>query len=382
MSEQVVLERNDLNGLFTVLKDQGYTVVGPTIRDGAILYDELTAVGDLPEGWTDEQDGGVYRLKKRSDKALFGYVVGPYTWKRFLDPPEKRLWQAKRDGEGFHIIPENETPPKFAFLGVRSCEIHAMAIQDNVFLNGEYRNTTYESRRESALIIGVQCVQAGGTCFCVSMNTGPKAESGFDLALTEVLEEERHYFVVESGTIRGEKIIAGLAVRPAKETEVGEANKRISHAAKNMGRSLNTEGVRDLLVQNHDHARWNEVASRCLSCANCTMVCPTCFCSTVEDVTDITGEHAERWQKQDSCFTMDFSYLHGGSVRASTKSQYRQWLTHKLATWIDQFDESGCTGCGRCITWCPVAIDLTEEVEAIRKSSSMEPDNSTEKGRS
>ncbi len=382
MSDQVVMERNELNGLFTALQSQGYTIIGPTILDGAIVYDELASDKDLPEGWTDEQDGGIYRLKKRFDKALFGFVVGPYTWKRFLDPPEKRLWRAERDGKDFHIVPENETPPKYAFLGVRSCEIHAMAIQDRVFLQGEYHNTTYKSRRESALIIGVQCVQAGGTCFCVSMNTGPKALSGFDLALTEVIEENRHYFVVESGTIRGETIIAGLAVRPAKKTEVAEAEKRISHAAENMGRSLNTEGVRDLLVKNHDHARWDEVANRCLSCANCTMVCPTCFCSTVEDVTDITGEHAERWQKQDSCFTLDFSYLHGGSVRSSTRSRYRQWLTHKLATWIDQFDESGCTGCGRCITWCPVAIDLTEEVEAIRKSSSMESDPPIEKGKS
>lgn len=381
MREQVVLERNDFNGLFTVLQDQGYTIIGPTIQDGAIVYDELTCATDLPEGWTDEQDGGVYRLKKRSDKALFGYVVGPYSWKRFLDPPEKRLWRAERDGKDFRIIPENETPPKFAFLGMRSCEIHAMAIQDKVFLEGEYRNTTYESRREAALIIGVQCVQAGGTCFCVSMNTGPKAESGFDLALTEVLEEDRHYFVVESGTKQGENIIAGLVVRPAKETEVAEAEKRISHAAKNMGRSLNTEGIRDLLVQNPEHPRWDEVASRCLSCANCTMVCPTCFCSTVEDVTDITGEHAERWQKQDSCFTMDFSYLHGGSVRSSTRSRYRQWLTHKLATWIDQFDESGCTGCGRCITWCPVAIDLTEEVEAIRKTPAVVSEFNSDKER-
>ncbi len=378
MREHVVLERNDLNGLFTVLKDQGYTVIGPTVRDGAILYDELTSVSDLPEGWTDEQDGGVYRLKKRTDKALFGYVVGPYSWKRFLDPPEKRLWRAEREGNSFRIIPENEPAPKMAFLGVRSCEIHAMFIQDKVFLQGEYHNTTYKKRREQALIIAVQCGQAGGTCFCVSMNTGPKAESGFDLALTEVLEDNRHYFVVESGTQKGEKIISGLTVRLAKKTEVAEAENRIAQAAKNMGRKLDTEGIRNLLVENHDHSRWDEVASRCLSCANCTMVCPTCFCSTVEDVTDITGEHAERWQKQDSCFTLDFSFLHGGSVRASTRSQYRQWLTHKLATWIDQFDESGCTGCGRCITWCPVAIDLTEEVTAIRESPSLKPNTQTD----
>jgi ferredoxin len=381
MSEKVVFERNELNRLFITLRDQGYTVVGPTLQDEAIIYDELTSTEDLPEGWTDEQDGGIYRLKKRSDKALFGYVVGPYTWKRFLDPPEKRLWQAKRDGKDFHIVPEDETPPQYAFLGVRSCEIHAMAIQDKVFLEGEYRNTVYEKRREAALIINVQCGQAGNTCFCVSMNTGPKAVSGFDLALTEVLDESNHYFVVETGTERGAKIIDGLAVRPAKEIEIAEAEKRISHAAENMGRKLDTQGIHDLLTNNYEHPRWDEVASRCLSCANCTMVCPTCFCSTVEDVTDITGEHAERWQKQDSCFTMDFSYLHGGSVRTSTRSRYRQWLTHKLATWIDQFDESGCTGCGRCITWCPVAIDLTEEVDAIRKSPSLKPGVSSKEER-
>jgi Fe-S-cluster-containing hydrogenase component 2 len=131
---------------------------------------------------------------------------------------------------------------------------------------------------------------------------------------------------------------------------------------------MDTRGIKELLYRNYEHPRWDNVATRCLTCANCTMVCPTCFCTTVEDVTDLSGDHAERWRKWDSCFTMDFSYIHGGSVRATPKSRYRQWLTHKLATWFDQFGSSGCVGCGRCITWCPVAIDLTEEVRAIRDS--------------
>ena len=368
MNGQVIIEREGLQQLVRVLRDQGHTVVGPRVREGAIVYDEVTSIDDLPEGWTDEQDGGVYRLKRRSDKSLFGYVVGPHSWKQFLDPPEKRLWRAERDGTSFKIIPENNTPPRFAFLGVRSCEIHAMIIQDKVFLEGEHQNTTYGERRAQALVIAVQCVQAGGTCFCVSMNTGPKSESGFDIALTEVVEKDRHYFVVETGTDRGAEIIGMLETRSAQKTETDSAEKGIRNAAEQMGRELDTEGIRDLLHQNYEHPRWAQVADRCLSCANCTMVCPTCFCSTVEDVTDITGDHAERWQKQDSCFTMDFSYLHGGSVRSSTRSRYRQWLTHKLGTWIDQFGSSGCTGCGRCITWCPVAIDLTEEVQALRES--------------
>jgi sulfhydrogenase subunit beta (sulfur reductase) len=135
-----------------------------------------------------------------------------------------------------------------------------------------------------------------------------------------------------------------------------------------MGRQMDTNGLKELLQGNPTHKQWDDVAARCLTCANCTMVCPTCFCTTVEDHTDLTGQTAERVRRWDSCFTLDFSYIHGGSVRTETKSRYRQWMTHKLASWIDQFGTSGCVGCGRCITWCPVGIDITAEVAAIRAS--------------
>src|SRR5437588_565915 len=290
VNDHVVLEHEHFEQLFTVLRSREYQVVGPTVRDQAIVYDTLTSVADLPIGYTDEQDGGAYRLKKRADKALFGYAVGPHSWKKFLHPPITRLWQARREGDGFHITPENQAAPKYAFLGVRSCELHAIAIQDKVFMGSRYTDPTYQARRDDLFIVAVNCGQAGGTCFCVSMQTGPKATFGFDLALTEVLEANRHSFVVQVGT------------------------------------------------------------------------------ETVEDVTDLAGEQAERWRKWDSCFTMDFSYIYGGSIRTSTRSRYRQWMTHKLSTWFDQFGTSGCVGCGRCITWCPVGIDITEEVRAIHES--------------
>ncbi|MFQ5795869.1 MAG: 4Fe-4S dicluster domain-containing protein [Candidatus Bipolaricaulia bacterium] len=368
VGDQVVVERRDLQRLFDALSGRGYQIVGPTVRDGAIVYDELTSTADLPVGWTDEQDGGTYRLKKRDDEALFGYVVGPHSWKKFLHPPVMRLWQAKRDDDGFQMVTENEEPPKFALIGVRSCELHAIAVQDKVFINGKYVDPTYQSRRENAFIVAVNCGQAGGTCFCVSMNTGPKATFGFDLALTEVLEADRHVFVVEVGTELGTEVLGEVPHRKMLEEEKRAAEHVVTKAAGQMGRIMDTTDIKGLLYRNYEHPRWDDVASRCLTCGNCTMVCPTCFCTTVEDVTDLTGEHAERWRKWDSCFTMDFSYIHGGSVRASAKARYRQWMTHKLATWIDQFGTSGCVGCGRCITWCPVAIDITEEVRAIRES--------------
>lgn len=342
--------------------------MGPTVRDGAIVYEELTTVSELPIGWTDEQDGGTYRLKRREDQALFGYAVGPHSWKKFLFPPEIRLWRAERESLGFRIVEEPREAPRYAFIGVRSCELHAIAIQDQIFLQGTFLDPVYRARREDGFIVAVNCGQAGGTCFCVSMNTGPRVNFGFDLALTELLEEGGHSFVVEIGTERGADLLREVPHREATEAERKAAAGVVARTASQMGRSMETADIKELLYRNYEHPRWDEVASRCLTCGNCTLVCPTCFCSTVEDTSDLAGKQAERWRRWDSCFTMEFSFLHGGSVRSSAKSRYRQWMTHKLATWIDQFGSSGCVGCGRCITWCPVAIDITEEVRAIRES--------------
>jgi ferredoxin len=360
-----ILHRHNFQHLLDALTTLGYRTVGPTIRDGAIVYDEIRSASDLPEGWTDRQDGGTYRIERRDDAALFGYAVGPQSWKKFLFPPRTRLWQADRQPQGFTLRPEPLDATPCAFLGVRACELHAIAIQDKVFMPVD---PLYRAHRERAFLIAVNCGQAGGTCFCASMNTGPRAESGFDLALTELLEDGRHAFTIEAGSERGRDLLQMLPVEDAATIDLEAAARCTARAVEQMGRSMDPAGVPALLARNLEHPRWDDVASRCLACGNCTMACPTCFCSTVEDTTDLTGDHAERWRSWDSCFTMDFSHVHGGSVRTSTKARYRQWLTHKLSTWHDQFGTSGCVGCGRCITWCPVAIDLTQEVAAIRHS--------------
>ncbi len=358
VKDTVVVEYEHFQHLFGALTGKGYQVVGPTIRENAIVYDTLAAVADLPIGYTDEQDGGTYRLKKQDNEALFGYAVGPHSWKKYLHPPVLRLWEARREGNGFELIPEKQEAPLLAFIGVRSCELHAMAIQDKVFTRTGFTDPTYQARRENVCIVAVNCGQAGGTCFCASMQTGPKVVAGFDLALTEALDADRHYFVVEVGTTLGQELLRDIPHREASKEDIQLAENIVANTAEHMGRSMDTTGIKDLLYRNLEHPRWEDVATRCL----------TCFCTTVEDITDLTGERAERWRKWDSCFTMDFSYIYGGSIRSSTKSRYRQWMTHKLASWIDQFGSSGCVGCGRCITWCPVGIDITEEVRAIRES--------------
>jgi len=365
---RVVVEAGNFQQLLDALAARGYLLVGPSLKDGQLIYGEITSVADLPQGWTDEQEAGAFRLKARGDQAFFGYGVGQQSWKQFLFPPRQLLWQAHRQGAGFKVVPPAAADPKFAFVGVHACDLQALAVQDRVFLKGGYVDPSYQRRRANALVIAVNCTQACGTGFCASLSTGPKATSGFDLALTEILEDARHYFVVEVGTPLGAQILAEIPQRPAGAREIEAATLLVEKAALNQGRVLDPEGLKDLLYRNYEHPRWEQVAARCLTCGNCTLVCPTCFCHTLEDATDLTGAEAERRRRWDSCFTVDFSYLHGGSVRTSGASRYRQWLTHKLATWQDQFGCLGCVGCGRCLTWCPVAIDLTEEVRAIRET--------------
>jgi ferredoxin len=359
-----VITRDGLAALIAALQDDGFRVLGPTVRDDAIVYDDVSTIDDLPAGWTDEQDGGRYRLKRRDDQALFGYAVGPHAWKRFLHAPFLRLWRAERVDGGVKVTTDPPPDERLAFLAVRSCELHAIAIQDRVFLEGPYVDPHYQARRQGAFIVAVNCGQAGGTCFCTSMNTGPKATAGYDLALTELLGEA-HEFLAEPGTDRGASLLAQLPHRPAEPQDTGLAEAIVAKTAASMGREMRSDDVHDLLLANLEHKRWDDVAARCLSCGNCTQVCPTCFCTSVADTNDLAGA-TERTRRWDSCFSVEFSYIHGGSVRASPQSRYRQWMTHKLANWVDQFGTSGCVGCGRCITWCPVGIDITEEVRAIR----------------
>ena len=359
----MVIEPETLELLLGVLRARGYRVLGPTVRDGAIVCDELDSAAALPIGWTDRQEAGSYRLERRSDEARFGYAVGPHSWKKYLFPPRVRLWRAQRETGAVEEEPADETP--LAFIGVRACELDAIEIQDRVFLGGLHVDRDYASRRDGDFLVAVNCFEPGGTCFCRSMGTGPKVDVGHDIVLTELLDGE-HRFLAEAGTERGAELLAELPHRPAVDDDLAAATASTDDAAQRMGRTMEVGDLRDLLARNLEHPRWDDVAERCLTCGNCTLVCPTCFCSAVDDATDIPGAEAERWRVWDTCFSVDYAFIHGGAIRPSGRSRYRQWMTHKLGTWHDQFGSSGCVGCGRCITWCPVGIDITEEVAAIR----------------
>jgi formate hydrogenlyase subunit 6/NADH:ubiquinone oxidoreductase subunit I len=341
--------------------------MGPVVRDGAIVWDEVTAAGELPAGWTDEQEAGRYRLTRSDGVALFDWTVGPVSPKASLHPATVPLLSARREGSGLQLLDGDPPPPKLAFFGLRACELAAITVLDRVLLGGDPADPVYRARREGALLIAVQCGRAGSTCFCASMGTGPGVRSGHDLVLTELLDGGRHVFVAEAGSERGAELLAGLPVTAATAAETGAVDAAVARVAAGMGRTLETEGLPALLAQNPEHPRWDVTAARCLACGNCTSVCPTCFCVTTEDTTDLAAGVSRRVRRWDSCFSVDFTYIHGGNVRSSIRSRYRQWLTHKLGFWHEQFGSSGCVGCGRCITWCPAGIDITEEARALRQ---------------
>ncbi len=365
-SVATILTTEGLDDLIGLLREEGRRVIGPQVSDGIITHDTIQRVADLPAGWSEEQSGGKYRLVESGTDELFAFSSPATAWKRFLYPERTLLIRAERDGDRTEVVQPEPDAARVAFFGIRSCDLAALDVLDRVFLDPDATDPTYAANRADVFVVAAACGHPGNTCFCASMDTGPSPRSGFDLALAELHGADRHEFLLEAGSDRGAEVLAAVAGRKAESPDHEAARACHDRAVASMGRTLHPADP-PKAAAHPDHQRWDDVAERCLACGNCTMVCPTCFCSTTEDATDLTGDRAERWRVWDSCFTIDFTHLHGGSVRTSTKSRYRQWLLHKLVTWHDQFDTSGCVGCGRCITWCPVGIDLTEEIAALAR---------------
>lgn len=365
----LTFEASRLRDLFLMLQKKGYRIAGPFVQNQAIAFGFLERFEDLPSGYRDTQSPGRYRLEKSASPAFFQYAVGPQSLKAILHPARRQLWEAHQTAEQPLTFQKSALPVEaIALFGLRACDIQALEVLDKVFLDAGFTDEHYAALREKLLIVAVNCAEPSDLCFCQSMGIGP-VPSHVDIQLTEVCQGTQHFFVVRSGNAKGAAILEGMRLDPADSVQQKAAEDTVARGQAKLRKTLNTENLPAILKANPWHPRWDEVANRCLSCGNCTMVCPTCFCTRTEDVTDLQGEHSGRWLQWDSCFTADFSYIHGGQVRQSTASRYRQWLTHKLSTWHDQFGSSGCVGCGRCIAFCPVGIDLTEEAAAIRSST-------------
>ena len=372
--EPLWLGRSELGRLLEGLQARGYLVLGPVVRDGSVVFDAVQRVEDLPIGWRDEQAPGRYRLERVGGDRVFGVVHGPGGLKPHVFAPRERLLQIEMDdgatpGSRFRAEAVEPRTQRVAILGARACDLAGLAVQDRVFLGDAFPDPWYGARRAGLFVVAVGCTRSVSTCFCASMQTGPEPRAHYDVSLTELDAGERGAgFVVRAGSAAGRELVLALALPPASQGELARERAAYLECADGMTRSLPRERVRDLLYANLQHERWDAVAARCLSCGNCTMVCPTCFCHAVRDEPDLDLHASLRVREWDSCFNVEHAQIHGLNFRPHIRDRYRQWLVHKLAAWVDQFDTSGCVGCGRCITWCPVGIDLTEEVAAIEAS--------------
>jgi len=372
-----VVDTVGLNEIVQVLRAEGRTVIAPTVRDGTIVPDQIDSAGELPVGWTEEQNGGYYRLVATDTPEHFAFSSPSDSWKRYLHPPRTLLVRTRSTDNGIEVEAPEPSIPSVALFGVRSCDLTAMHVLDQVFLDDAATDPGYAARRADAFIVAAGCAHPGNTCFCASMQTGPTPTTGYDLSITELYGNDgNHRFLIDSGSERGADLLARITSRPATEADDDAATTVHHHAIEHMGRRLSPDDP-PAAAAHTDHPQWDNVAERCLACGNCTMVCPTCFCSSTQDSTGLVPGEAERWRVWDSCFTADFSSVHGGPVRSSTRSRYRQWLLHKLVTWHDQFGMSGCVGCGRCITACPVGIDLTAEIAALARPAD-QPDQASQ----
>ncbi len=363
LGSRVALPKSELDGLFADLRQSGYQTVGPRLQDESIVYAAIETLNDLPRGILSVQKPGSFRLIQTGQAHYFDFIPAAQSWKQFLFPPRLALFDVQNDKEHWQIIQNDGAQPRYALIGVRACELAAIQIQDKVFIQPDFIDPLYRARREGLFILAVNCLKPVETCFCLSMGTGPRHQAGFDLCLTELDD----VFMVEVGSELGRSLLARRSFQLASGFVLNTANKEMEQSARSMGRSMDTSDLPDLLLDHLDAKRWTEVGKRCLSCANCTQVCPTCFCWDATDSSDLLGKSAHRERVWDSCFNMNYSHVFGGNSRPTIRSRYRQWLTHKIASWKGQFGTLGCVGCGRCITWCPVGIDLTEEVAAIRQ---------------
>ena len=369
--QQHFLPHAQLQTLINALQQAGFYCVGPQIRDEAIVYDVLTDAQQLPWGIRDHQSPGEYRLEQLNRKLAFSWANGPQAIKPILFKPSETVWRVARNSDGklaFNAHTATETP--IAIIGARACDLAAMGIQDKVFLAKETTDVRYQSRREALFVVAVNCTYSSNNCFCVSAGTGPNITQPFDILMTELDDG----FVIKSGSERGQTILATLNVQKAHNHQCNDAIHAVDNAAKMQKKRIpldNKRELRDLLFANLGHSRWDDVAERCLSCGNCTAVCPTCFCHSETDKPSLDGTSSEHQKEWDSCFTAGHSELGSKPIRQETSQRYRQWLTHKVGSWFDQFGTSGCVGCGRCVTWCPVGIDITEELAAISGESNI-----------
>ncbi|MEM4648768.1 MAG: 4Fe-4S dicluster domain-containing protein [Nitrososphaerota archaeon] len=344
----------ELRALFKAVTSRGYRVIGPKLVDSAIRLEILTRFDEIPYGYGDEQAPGYYRVASNGGR----FRNGPDSPKRFLYPPELLLFVIKPD---LSVEYPSLEFVKTAFFGIKPCDLAAISIMDGV--QGELGDEYYRKVRKYLLLIVENCVEPGGTCFCATMGTGPFAFKGFDIAYTRI---GNGAVIFQPGSDLGVDVLSELNLRPAEDEQVDRFRELMLEASKRARAEFTLENLPETLEMGMDSEVYRKTAEKCFGCANCNMVCPTCFCFDVLDEPELDGS-AKRVRIWDGCHSYSYAQVAGGHFRKSLYARYRHWVLHKFVYWLRQFGTFGCVGCGRCITWCPAGIDVRQVVRDVVK---------------
>ncbi len=354
-----LLSLEGIRELFDRLREK-YRVIAPKLKDGLIAFSEVDNFESLPFGYKNVEAPGFYTLERSG--GYFTYTHPYNSFKNFLHPPELALIKVKKEkGKlSFQVHIQEET---LCLFDIRACDLSALRVLDLVFLHkNSHPDPYYAGLRKGLFVVAVNCTYATSTCFCSTMGTGPEVKEGYDLLITELSEG----FLVEVGSEKGGEILEKVENKSdAERRHFKEKAQRLGETEAMMRVHFEREGLPERLYGRMDSTYWEHIEKRCVACTSCTQACPTCFCFDILEKNQLDLKESQRVRVWDSCFSPSFATVHRFNLRQSVHSRYRQWLMHKFAYWVDQFDCFGCVGCGRCITWCPVGIDIRDEVRRI-----------------
>lgn len=246
-------------------------------------------------------------------------------------------------------------------LGIRPCDARSAVLLDKVFDGADYQDPYYVNRRRNTVLVGFACSDPLSTCFCTAVGGGPFSVEGLDLLWTDLGER----YLVETLTERGEALVAGHPQFRQAAQEDTSQKETIAARAGGMVGGPDVQGVRETLDTLYDDPFWDELHQKCLGCAACSYLCPTCHCFDIADErVEAGGRRVRNW---DSCqFALFTQHGSGHNPRHSGKERMRQRVMHKFNYFVENFGEIACVGCGRCVRACPVNMDIRAVIEAIR----------------
>jgi len=322
----------------------------------------------------------VFAPTKRDNERLFGAIGSAQgtsieagttknSLKSALFPQTERLFLYRQTGEGV----ETEVPPEekeLVLFGIRPCDARSLVLLDGVFQSG-IEDPYFSGKRKRSLVIAMACATSGRACFCTAVGGSPCATEGSDLLLLDLGDR----YLVEAATDKGKEIVKDRLFEATDEKDLAEGEKFKAKAEAAMdgkvsdapmtGKTLE-EGLKEVF----DDPLWEELTETCMSCGVCTYLCPTCHCFDICDETALTG--GERIRIWDSCqFPLFTRQASGFNPRPTGRERFRQRIMHKFSYLPENGNITGCVGCGRCVTECPVNLDIREVVSKLARRTSM-----------